>query len=66
MYDVLEIIREERLWPYQVIIVEYLLRRTDENHEALVIIAHGSLLVKKLCYKPEGRGLDTRWGDLFL
>jgi hypothetical protein len=22
-----------------------------------------SVVVKALCYKPEGRSLDTRWGD---
>jgi hypothetical protein len=25
--------------------------------------ACGSVVVKALCYKPEGRGIDTRWGD---
>jgi hypothetical protein len=25
--------------------------------------ARGSVVVKALCYKPEGRGFDTRWGD---
>jgi hypothetical protein len=25
--------------------------------------ARGSLVVKALCYKPEGRGFDTRWGE---
>jgi hypothetical protein len=23
----------------------------------------GSVMVKALCYKPEGRGFDTRWGE---
>jgi hypothetical protein len=23
----------------------------------------GSVVVKALCYKPEGRGFDTRWGE---
>jgi hypothetical protein len=23
----------------------------------------GSVVIKALCYKPEGRGFDTRWGD---
>jgi hypothetical protein len=27
--------------------------------------AHGSVVVKALCYKPEGRGFDTRRGDFF-
>jgi hypothetical protein len=26
--------------------------------------AQGSLVVKALCYKPEGRGFDTRWGNV--
>jgi hypothetical protein len=25
--------------------------------------ARDSVVVKALCYKPEGRGLDSRWGD---
>jgi hypothetical protein len=25
--------------------------------------ACGSVVVKALCYKPEGRGFDTQWGD---
>jgi hypothetical protein len=25
--------------------------------------ARGSVVVKALCYKPEGRGFDTRWGE---
>jgi hypothetical protein len=25
--------------------------------------ARGSIVVKALCYKPEGRGFDTRWGE---
>jgi hypothetical protein len=28
--------------------------------------ARGSLVVKALCYKPEGRGFDTRGGERFL
>jgi hypothetical protein len=28
--------------------------------------AHGSIVVKALCYKPEGRGFETRWGEWFL
>jgi hypothetical protein len=27
--------------------------------------ARGSVVVKALCYKPEGRGFDTRSGDFF-
>jgi hypothetical protein len=28
--------------------------------------AWGSIVVKALYYKPEGRGFETRWGELFL
>jgi hypothetical protein len=28
-----------------------------------IFVAHGSVVVKALCYKPDGRGFDTRWGD---
>jgi hypothetical protein len=27
--------------------------------------ACGSVVVKALCYKPEGRGFDIRWGEFF-
>jgi hypothetical protein len=26
--------------------------------------ARGSVVVKELCYKPEGRGFQTWWGEL--
>jgi hypothetical protein len=26
--------------------------------------ARGSVVVKALCYKREGRGFDTRWSDI--
>jgi hypothetical protein len=28
--------------------------------------ARGSVVVKALCYKPEGRGFETRWSEWFL
>jgi hypothetical protein len=28
--------------------------------------AYRSIVVKALCYKPEGRGFETRWGEWFL
>jgi hypothetical protein len=28
--------------------------------------ARGRVVVKALCYKVEGRGFDTRWGNFFL
>jgi hypothetical protein len=28
--------------------------------------ARGSVVVKALCYKPEGGGFETRWSELFL
>jgi hypothetical protein len=27
-------------------------------------LLRGSVVVKELCYKPEGRGFETRWGEL--
>jgi hypothetical protein len=30
------------------------------NPEVLVSISSGSVVVKALCYKPEGRGFETR------
>jgi hypothetical protein len=29
-------------------------------------VARGSIVVRTLCYKPEGRGFETRWGEWFL
>jgi hypothetical protein len=31
----------------------------------LVLEACGSVVVKALCYKPEGRGFDSQWGEFF-
>jgi hypothetical protein len=28
-----------------------------------VVGARSNIVVKALCYKPEGRGFDTRWGE---
>jgi hypothetical protein len=28
--------------------------------------ARGSVVVKVLCYKPEGRGLEASWGNYML
>jgi hypothetical protein len=41
-------------------------------HQAILIFksitvgtgARGSVLIKALCYKPEGRELETRWSEL--
>jgi hypothetical protein len=30
----------------------------------IFIGARGNVVVKALCYKPEDRGFDTRWGEL--
>jgi hypothetical protein len=27
-------------------------------------MAHGSLVVKALGYKPQGRGFETQWGEI--
>jgi hypothetical protein len=29
----------------------------------MLCVAQGSIVVKALCYKPEGREFDTWWGD---
>jgi hypothetical protein len=29
----------------------------------LISLISGSVVVKALCYKPEGRGFDSRWGE---
>jgi hypothetical protein len=26
----------------------------------------GSVVVKSLCYKPEGHGVETRWGEILI
>jgi hypothetical protein len=28
-----------------------------------ILGARGSVVVKALCYKPESRGFDSRWGE---
>jgi hypothetical protein len=28
--------------------------------------ARGSVVIKALCYNPEGRGFETRWGESVL
>jgi hypothetical protein len=33
------------------------------EHSVLDTVARGSIVVKALCYKSEGRGFDTRWGE---
>jgi hypothetical protein len=35
----------------------------DNNKTIFYIGAHSSIVVKALCYQPEGRRFDTRWGD---
>jgi hypothetical protein len=32
----------------------------------LLLGVFSSIMVKALCYKPEGRGFETRWGEWFL
>jgi hypothetical protein len=39
------------------------------KHELQIIFnvkneAHGNVVVKALGYKPEGRGFETRWGEI--
>jgi hypothetical protein len=32
-------------------------------HSLTLVMLLGSVVVKALCYEPEGRGFDTRWGN---
>jgi hypothetical protein len=45
------------------------LKQTKPDTEHFICIkyneAHGSIVVKALCYKPEGRGFETRRGEFF-
>jgi hypothetical protein len=43
-------------------------RKSLESIEFLVVVylmsgARGIVVTKALCYKPEGRGFETRWGE---
>jgi hypothetical protein len=39
---------------------------TFEDSYSSCIGARGSLVVKALGYKPEGRGFETRWGEILI
>jgi hypothetical protein len=41
-------------------------RATIQNYICDTPGACDSVLVKALCYKPEGRGFDARWGECFI
>jgi hypothetical protein len=41
------------------------LRLNPQEREILTKYYLLRIVVKALCYKPEGRGFDTRWGDFF-
>jgi hypothetical protein len=47
----------------QTSMAEDVLHFTQEDETCLLHGARGSVPVKALCYKPEGRGFDTRWGE---
>jgi hypothetical protein len=38
---------------------------TESNFDLLLSFPNGSVVVKALCYKPGGRGFETRWGEWF-
>jgi hypothetical protein len=40
-------------------------RELDTAAQSWLSYPRGSVVVKVPCYKPDGRGLDTRWGDFF-
>jgi hypothetical protein len=35
----------------------------DQVGLTLSLVAHDNVVIKTLCYKPEGRGFETRWGE---
>jgi hypothetical protein len=35
----------------------------DDHGRSWMVVARGSLVVKALCYKPEGRGFGTRLSE---
>jgi hypothetical protein len=37
-----------------------------EHQLNIAFTTPSSVVIKALCYKPEGRGFDTRWGELLL
>jgi hypothetical protein len=54
-------IKREMKWTY----IEHSGKKSRKWHH-LVKVARGSVVVKALCYKPEGRGFETWWGEWFL
>jgi hypothetical protein len=46
--------------------LEYNIVQSIEDSHISLDYTHGSIVVKALCYKPEGRGFETRWGEWFL
>jgi hypothetical protein len=50
------------VWLNQTTVTDYKIRSLfDKLTDTLG--ARDSVVVKALCYNPEGRGLKTRWGD---
>jgi hypothetical protein len=44
---------------------DYVIKSRIKCDEAMLGIgARSSVVVNALCYKPEGRGFDTRWGEI--
>jgi hypothetical protein len=41
----------------------WLLAWTTIGSKGNMLCSRGSVVVKALCYKPEGRGFDTQWGE---
>jgi hypothetical protein len=52
----------------QTLILFILVHHTSKLNYRITVNtgAHGSVVVKALCYKPEGRGIASRWGGFFL
>jgi hypothetical protein len=45
---------------------QHAIRRHSKPWIQYIKGVRGSVVVKALCYKPEGRGFETRWGEWFL
>jgi hypothetical protein len=52
---------EVKIIVFTAFIYESVLERLDLYSKFITL--HSSIVVKALCYKPEGRRFDTRWGD---
>jgi hypothetical protein len=50
---------------YKIFIFHMLLHGITMIMYVCKMRARGTVVVKALCYKPKGRGFETRWGEFF-